>query len=213
MAGKAAPQSAGGRITQPGAGGRTTPPAQRRPDSDPRAIGAPMTPHSTSLAPPPSTSRRRVCGGAGTIRAVAALAALAALATGCRNDTAPAWGYPELGATLSSLSRDLDEGCAETVPASCVAGLDRLGVLAERAFAEALDRELLDTGYVEAINAVDAAKQLRVAAAREARARRDPHYLPFRHAVLAERLAYRRLLAELEGLRTAPPPGDGTDPV
>ncbi|MEV0411646.1 hypothetical protein AB0I68_12815 [Streptomyces sp. NPDC050448] len=144
---------------------------------------------------------------------MAALAALAALTTGCRNDTAPAWGYPELSATLRSLSRHLDEGCTETPPASCADELDRLGVLAEQAFSEVLDHRLLDGGYLEAMNDLDGARELRVAAAREARSRHDPHYLPLRRAVLAERLAYRRLLAELESLRTAPPPGDGTEPV
>ncbi|MFE2143739.1 hypothetical protein ACFXA3_18725 [Streptomyces sp. NPDC059456] len=144
---------------------------------------------------------------------MAAVAALGALATGCRNDTAPAWGYPELGATLASLSRGLDEGCAEAAPASCAAALDRLGVLAERAFAEVLDHRLLDAGYVAALHDVEGARELRVAAAREARDRHDPHHLPLRRAVLAEQLAYRRLLAALEGLRTAPPPGDGTGPV
>ncbi|MEV6733651.1 MULTISPECIES: hypothetical protein [unclassified Streptomyces] len=144
---------------------------------------------------------------------MAAFAALTALATGCRNDTAPAWEYPELGTTLRSLSHHLDEGCAETAPASCVDELDRLGGLAEQAFAEVLDHKLLAGGYVAAMNDLAGARELRLAAAQEARARRDPHYLPFRHAVQAERLAYRRLLAELESLRTAPPPGDGTEPV
>ncbi|MER7463382.1 hypothetical protein [Streptomyces sp. NPDC097981] len=144
---------------------------------------------------------------------MAALAALAALTTGCRNDTAPAWGYPELGTTLKSLARGLDEDCDEQAPESCVAGLERLGVLAERAFAEVLDHKLLDGACVRAMNDLDGARELRVAAAGEARARHDPHYLPFRHAVRAERFAYRRLLAELESLRTAPPPGDGTQPV
>ncbi|MFE6846788.1 hypothetical protein [Streptomyces sp. NPDC057686] len=160
--------------------------------------------------------RIRVRRGAGTVRAVAAFAAvtaLTALVTGCRNDTAPAWEYPDLGTTLRSLSRDLDEGCTEEAPASCVDGLDRLGVLAQRAFAEVLDHRLLAGGYVAAMDDLAAARERRVAAAQEARARRDPHYLPFRHAVQAERLAYWRLLAELENLRTAPPAGDATQPV
>ncbi|TDU74599.1 hypothetical protein [Streptomyces sp. KS 21] len=155
----------------------------------------------------------RMRGGVGTVRAVAALTALTALATGCRNDTAPAWEYPELGTALRSLSHDLDEDCAETDPARCLEGLDRIGVLADRAFAEVLDHKLLDRGYVAAMNDLAGARRLRLAAAHEARARRDPHYLPLRRAVHAERLAYRRLLAELESLRTAPPPGDGTQPV
>ncbi|MCX5151047.1 MULTISPECIES: hypothetical protein [unclassified Streptomyces] len=160
--------------------------------------------------------RIRLPRGAGTVRAVAAcaaLTALTALATGCRNDTAPPWEYPELGATLRSLSHDLDEGCAETAPARCVDELDRLGVLAERAFAEVLDHKLLAGGYVAAMDDLAGARELRLAAAQEALARRDPHYLPFRQAVRAERLAYGRLLAELESLRTAPPPADGTEPV
>ncbi len=149
----------------------------------------------------------------GTVRAVASFAVLAAFATGCRNDTAPAWGYPELKAALASLSRALEEDCAETAPESCVDDLDRLGELAERAFAEVLDRRLLDDGCVQAMNDLDRARELRIAAAGEARSRRDPRYLPFSRAVAAERLACQRLLAALESVRTAPPPGDGTGPV
>ncbi|MFD9355697.1 hypothetical protein [Streptomyces sp. NPDC060031] len=157
------------------------------------------------------TARGRA--GPGTVRAVASVAALMVLATGCRDDAAPAWGYPELGATLGSLSQALEKGCTETAPASCADDLDRLDVLAERAFAEVLDHRLLDAAYVEARNEVDRARELRLAAAAQARSRRDPHHLPLRRAVAAERLAYRHLLAALERVRTAPPPGDGTEPV
>ncbi|MFJ8015552.1 hypothetical protein [Streptomyces sp. NPDC096339] len=149
----------------------------------------------------------------GAIRAAAACAALAALVTGCRNDTVPAWGYPELRTTLRSLSDSLDEGCDETTPASCVNHLDRLGALAERAFTQVLDHKLLDAGYVAARNELDAARARRATTAEQAVSRHDPHHPPFRRAVRAERLAYEHLLAELERLRTAPPPGDGTDPV
>ncbi|MET9470185.1 hypothetical protein ABZY44_36410 [Streptomyces sp. NPDC006544] len=142
----------------------------------------------------------------GTARAVASVAALAALATGCREDAAPAWEYPELRATLTSLSRALDEGCGGE---SCADELDRLDALAERAFAEALDRRLLDDAYVGARNRVDRARHLRLAAAAQARSLRDPHYPPLERAQEAERLAYRQLLAALEKVRSAPPPGDG----
>lgn len=148
-----------------------------------------------------------------TIRAVAAFAVLAPFAAGCRNDAAPAWGYPELRTTLRSFSRALDQRCDETTPASCVDDLDRLGTLAERALGEVLRHKLLDDGYLGAMTGLDRAREVRVAAASEARARRDPHYLPLRRAVEAEKLALRRLLAELESVRTAPPPGDGTAPV
>ncbi|MFD9304806.1 hypothetical protein ACFWCB_19465 [Streptomyces sp. NPDC060048] len=136
-------------------------------------------------------------------------ALLVLLTTGCRNDAAPAWGYPELGATLESLYRALAEGCAGAPPESCAEGLDRLGVLEERALSEVLDHRLLDDGYVAARNGVARARELRLAAA--ARSPLDPDHLG--RAVEAERLAHRRLLAALERLRTAPPPGDGTDPV
>ncbi|MEU4729779.1 hypothetical protein [Streptomyces sp. NPDC023588] len=142
-----------------------------------------------------------------------ALTVLAACATACRNDTVPAWGYPELKATTTSISRALAEPCDEATPASCVDGLDRLGVLAEAAFGEVLDHELLDAGYVDATNGAARAKALRVAAARQARAHDDPHHLPFRRAVEAERRAYERLLAELRSVCSAPPPGDGLEPV
>nr|WSX47993.1 hypothetical protein OG409_02930 [Streptomyces sp. NBC_00974] len=141
---------------------------------------------------------------------MASVAALAALATGCRNDAEPAWGYPDLRATLRSLTRALEERCgAET----CAEDLDRLNALAERAFTEALDHRLLDDAYVEARNRVDRARHLRLAAAAQARSLRDPHYPPLERAQEAERLAYRQLLAALETLRTAPPPGEGTGPV
>ncbi|MEU9304627.1 hypothetical protein [Streptomyces sp. NPDC048269] len=143
---------------------------------------------------------------------MASIAVLVALATGCRNDAAPSWGYPELGTTLGSLSRALEEGCAGTAPASCADGLDRIDALADHAFDEVLDHRLLDDAYVEARNEVDRARELRLAAAAQARSRRDPHYLPLGRAVAAERLAYRHLLAALESVRTAPPPGDGTEP-
>lgn len=181
--------------------------------SDQWSIGASMTP----VLPP----RGRVRARSGRIRAGAALAgafaALVGLVTGCgTEDAAPAWGYPELRTTLRSFSRalqDLEEGCDETTPASCVDDLDRLHVLADRAFAQVLDHKLLDREYVEAVNALDKARRLRLTAAEEARSGNDPHAFPFRHAVLAEWLGYEHLLAQLERLRTAPPPGDGTEPV
>ncbi|MGW0391044.1 hypothetical protein ACWDYJ_09090 [Streptomyces sp. NPDC003042] len=144
---------------------------------------------------------------------MASVAVLVALATGCRNDATPAWGYPELGATLGSMSRALEEGCDGTAPESCADDLDRLDALAQRAFAEVLDHQLLDDAYLEARNEVDRARELRLAAAAHARSHGDPHYLPLGRAVAAERLAYRNLLAALERIRTAPPPGDGTEPV
>ncbi|WP_328303116.1 hypothetical protein OG389_34880 [Streptomyces sp. NBC_00435] len=147
------------------------------------------------------------------MRAAASVAALFLLATGCRNDSVPAWGYPELGATLTALSRTLEEGCAGQAPESCAGELDRLDALAGRAFTEVLDHRLLDTAYVGARNEVDRARELRTAAAARARAGRDPYPLPLRRAVEAERLAYRHLLAALERIRTAPPPEAGAEPV
>lgn len=160
---------------------------------------------------PCSTVRGRA--GQGTVRAVASVAMLVALATGCRNDATPAWGYPELDATMGSLSRALEETCDGTASDGCADDLDRLDALAKRAFAEVLDHRLLDAGYVEARSEVDRAREFRLAAAAQARSPRDPNYLPFVRAVAAERLAYRRLLAELERVRTTPPPGDGMAPV
>ncbi|MFB6559914.1 MULTISPECIES: hypothetical protein [unclassified Streptomyces] len=145
---------------------------------------------------------------------MAALTACTALVAGCGGDTAPDWGYPELGKSLRSLNRDVDEACgpAET-PESCAEDLDRLTAPTERAFAQVLEHKLLDVGTVAAMNELDRARELRAAAAEEARSRQDPHHLPLARAVAAEKLAYQRLLDELERLRTAPPPGDGTDPV
>ncbi|MFG2988172.1 hypothetical protein ACGFZK_02475 [Streptomyces sp. NPDC048257] len=158
-----------------------------------------------------------MCGGPGTTRAAAALVActaFTALVTGCSDDTAPHWGYPELATTLTSLSRALDEGCGGTAtPAGCAAKLDGLTVPMERAFAEVLDHKLLDVATVTAMNDLDRARELRLAAAKEARARQEPDHPPFRQAVAAEKLAYQRLITELERLRTAPPPGDGNDPL
>ncbi|WKD30971.1 hypothetical protein [Streptomyces xanthophaeus] len=148
------------------------------------------------------------------MRALAALAACTALVAGCGNDTVPDWGYPELGKTLRSLSRDLDQACERTeTPESCAKDLDRLTAPAERAFAQVLEHKLLDADTVAAMNELDRAREARVAAAEQARTRRDPHHHPLARAVAAEKLAYEHLLAELERLRTAPPPGDGTDPV
>ncbi|MFD9617645.1 hypothetical protein ACFWB2_10205 [Streptomyces virginiae] len=163
---------------------------------------------------PPLISRRRMCPGAATMRAVAALAACTALMAGCGDDTAPDRAYPELATTLRALSHDLDEACGRTeTPESCAQDLDRLTAPTERAFAQVLDHKLLDVGTVDAMNALDRARELRAAAAREARSRQDPHHLPLARAVAAEKRAYQNLLAELERLRTAPPPGDRTDPV
>ncbi|WP_327417952.1 hypothetical protein [Streptomyces sp. NBC_01233] len=158
-------------------------------------------------------STARASAGPGRVRTVACAALLLALATGCRNDAAPAWGYPDLGATVRSLSRALGEGCAGKAPANCSDDLDRLDALAERAFSEVLDHRLLDDAYVAAWNEVRRTRQLRLAAAAQARSRRDPHHPPLARAVAAEELAYRHLLAALERVRTAPPAGDGTDPV
>ncbi|MEU7606434.1 hypothetical protein AB0B78_14610 [Streptomyces sp. NPDC040724] len=155
----------------------------------------------------------RGSAGPGRARAVACAAVLVALATGCRNDAAPAWGYPELGATVRSLSRALAEGCAGQTPARCSEHLERLDALAERAFAEVLDHRLLDDAYVAAANEVRRTRQLRLAAAVQARSRRDPHHPPLARAVAAEERAYRHLLTALSRIRTAPPPADGTDPV
>ncbi|MCP3757901.1 hypothetical protein [Streptomyces sp. TBY4] len=141
------------------------------------------------------------------------MAVLLFLATGCTDDTAPAWGYPELGATAGSLSRALDEGCAGASPERCAEDLDRLGVLADRAFAQVLDHRLLDAAYVDAGNEVERTRELRRAAAVQARMRRDPYYVPLGQAVEAEKLAYRRLLAALEHVRAVPPPDGGTRPV
>ncbi|MCX5308672.1 hypothetical protein OG304_35400 [Streptomyces sp. NBC_00160] len=145
---------------------------------------------------------------------MAALAACTALVAGCGNDTAPDRGYPELGKALGSLSRGLDEACAETdTPESCAEDLDTLAAPTERAFTQVLEHKLLDAGAVEAMDELDRARELRVTAAREARARQDPRDPELAHAVAAEKRAYQRLLTELERLRTAPPPGDGTDSV
>ncbi|WP_327308837.1 hypothetical protein OG730_39570 [Streptomyces sp. NBC_01298] len=147
------------------------------------------------------------------VRAAASVAVLVFLATGCRNDTAPAWGYPELGATLGSLSRALDEGCSGAAPERCAEDLDRLDVLLERAFAQVLDHRLVDAASVDARDEVDRTRGLRRAAAVRARALRDPHHPPLDEALAAERLACRALLAALEHVRAVPPPDEGTRPV
>ncbi|MFD7626624.1 hypothetical protein ACFV7Q_11425 [Streptomyces sp. NPDC059851] len=180
----------------------------------------PCSPRSPRFPRFPTRGRTAPGGAARAVASVASVAVLAAFAAGCRDDTAPPWGYPDLGTTLATLSRVLEEGCDESTPESCVDDLDRLGALADRAFGQVLEHRLLDApapahggGYVDAVNAVHRARGLRIAAAADARARRDPHHPPFKRAVAAERLAYARLLAALERVRTAPPPGDGTQPV
>ncbi|MGW5848989.1 hypothetical protein ACWFQ8_13745 [Streptomyces sp. NPDC055254] len=153
----------------------------------------------------PRTARAAACA--------AVLAALVALATGCREEAVPAWGYPELGARLGSLSRAVEEGCAGAAPAGCGGNLDRLDALAGRAFAEVLDRRLLDQGCLRAREEVRRARRARLAAAERARAGRDPRHAGLGRAVAVEHVAYRRLLAALERVRAAPPPGEGADPL
>ncbi|MFD8887255.1 hypothetical protein ACFV0H_32865 [Streptomyces erythrochromogenes] len=170
-----------------------------------------------------------------TVRSLAlavCLAAAAALTAGCRDDTAPAWEYPRLAATLNALSTALAQGCATPDPDHCAAGLDRLDTLARRAFTEVLDHRLLDQACLAAESEVRRARTLRLAATAQARkqeqaqkqeqgqgqgqARQDPRHPALeqaRRAVAAEQAAYRRLLAALEKVRTAPPPGAATRPL
>ncbi|MFJ2598474.1 hypothetical protein [Streptomyces erythrochromogenes] len=160
-----------------------------------------------------------------TVRSLAlaaCLAAAAALTAGCRDDTAPAWEYPRLAATLNSLSAALAQGCATPDPGQCAAGLDRLDTLARRAFTEVLDHRLLDQACLTAESEVRRARTLRLAATATAtaqaqgQARQDPRHPALeqaRRAVAAEQAAYRRLLAALEKVRTAPPPGAQTQPL
>lgn len=173
-----------------------------------------MTPCSpVPRAPEAPCSGAHVRNGPAAVRAMASVAVLVVLATGCRNDTAPSWGYPELGTTLLSLSRALDEGCAAAAPERCAEDLDQLDVLAERAFAQVLDHRLLDAAYLGARNEVARTRELRRATAVQARSRRDAHYPPLGLALAAEQLAYRRLLAALAHVRAVPPPVPGTQPV
>ncbi|MFJ9944155.1 hypothetical protein [Streptomyces erythrochromogenes] len=150
------------------------------------------------------------------------LTAAAALTAGCRDDTTPAWEYPRLAATLDSLSAALAQGCATPDPDHCAARLDRLDTLARRAFAEVLDHRLLDQACLTAESEVRRARTLRLAATAQAQAqgqgqvRQDPRHPALeqaRRAVAAEQAAYRRLLAALENVRTAPPPGVPAQPV
>ncbi|MFE7099072.1 hypothetical protein [Streptomyces erythrochromogenes] len=160
------------------------------------------------------------------------LATAAALTAGCRDDTTPAWEYPRLAATLNALSAALAQGCPTPDPDHCAARLDRLDILARRAFTEVLDHRLLDQACLEAESEVHRARTLRLAATARAqeqaqeqvqgqtqtqeRARQDPHHPALeqaRRAVAAEQAAYRRLLAALEKVRTTPPPGAHTQPV
>ncbi|MEU6312642.1 hypothetical protein [Streptomyces sp. NPDC047014] len=166
-----------------------------------------MTPRTRSCRLPYGRPR------AGPARSAGLLALLAALAAGCAPATAPDRGYPELGRTLGALSRALEDGCDTTRPAGCAQELDRLRAISDRAFAQVLHHRLLDPRYLDAREALHRARETRLAAAREARARRDPRHPPLWRAVAAERRAYRELLTALEATRSTPPPGQGTDPV
>ncbi|MFD6230609.1 hypothetical protein ACFWFZ_27685 [Streptomyces sp. NPDC060232] len=141
------------------------------------------------------------------------LAAVAALATGCRDDTAPAWDYPRLTAALNALTAALAHSCATVQPDHCADSLDRLDPLAHRAFTEVLDHRLLDQACLDAERDVRRARALRRAAAVHARARPDLLHPALEQAVAAEQAAYRRLLAALDTVRTAPPPAGPTQPV
>ncbi|MBZ9593648.1 hypothetical protein K7B06_00850 [Streptomyces erythrochromogenes] len=171
------------------------------------------------------TASRTPTGPAAAVRALALAVCLAvtALATGCRDDTAPAWDHPRLAATLNSLSTALAQGCATPDPAHCADRLDRLGTLARRAFTEVLDHRLLDQACLDAESDVRRARTLRLAATTTARSPapdrspdrspQDPRRLALARAVAAEQAAYRRLLAALEKVRTTPPPGAATGPA
>ncbi|MFI8448886.1 hypothetical protein [Streptomyces erythrochromogenes] len=177
---------------------------------------------TTSPTPTP-TPRPRPRARTATVRSLAlavCLAAAAALTTGCRDDTTPAWEYPQLAATLDSLAAALAQGCATPDPDHCAARLDRLDTLARRAFTEVLDHRLLDQACLTAESEVRRARTLRLAATATAQAqgqvRQDPRHPALEQAhraVAAEQAAYRRLLAALENVRTAPPPGVPAQPV
>ncbi|MGW9068819.1 hypothetical protein ACWGQT_05160 [Streptomyces yangpuensis] len=172
---------------------------------------------------------RTPTGPAVAVRALALAVCLAvtALVTGCRDDTAPAWDYPRLAATLNALSTALAQGCATPDPAHCADRLDRLDTLARRAFTEVLDHRLLDQACLDAESDVRRARTLRLAATTTARSPapaqspdrspdrspQDPRRLALARAVAAEQAAYRRLLAALEKVRTTPPPGAATGPA
>ncbi|THA74831.1 hypothetical protein [Streptomyces sp. A0592] len=176
---------------------------------------------------PPTRTRTRTRTAAVHSLALAACLAAAALTAGCRDDTAPAWEYPRLAATLNTLSTALAQGCATPDPDHCAAGLDRLDTLARRAFTEVLDHRLLDQACLEAESEVRRARTLRLAATAHARQHaqthaqaqgqgqdpRHPALEQARRAVAAEQAAYRRLLAALEKVRATPPPGAPTQPV
>ncbi|MFE5681137.1 hypothetical protein ACFQ7B_40845 [Streptomyces erythrochromogenes] len=194
------------------------PAAPPRPDH--RRTG-PFVTASRTPRPRPRTATARSL-------ALALCLAAAALTAGCRDDTAPAWEYPRLAATLNSLSAALAQDCATPDPGQCAAGLDHLDTLARRAFTEVLDHRLLDQACLAAESEVRRARTLRLAATAQAQAqaqaqeqgqgqaRRDPRHPALeqaRRAVAAERAAYRRLLAALEKVRTTPPPGAQTQPL
>ncbi|MFE1832007.1 hypothetical protein [Streptomyces yangpuensis] len=188
-----------------------------------------MTASRTTRRHPRNRNRTRARARTGRTAAVRALAlavclTLTALATGCRDETAPAWDYPRLAATLNALSTALAQGCATPDPAHCADRLDRLDTLARRAVTEVLDHRLLDQACLDAESDVRRARTLRLAAtitarspaqARSpapARSPQDPRRLALAQAVAAEQAAYRRLLAALEKVRTTPPPGAETGP-
>ncbi|WP_405444834.1 hypothetical protein [Streptomyces erythrochromogenes] len=187
------------------------------------------SPTPTPTPRPRPRPRPRARARTATVRRLAlavCLAAAAALTAGCRDDTTPAWEYPRLAATLDSLSAALAQGCATPDPDHCAARLDRLDTLARRAFAEVLDHRLLDQACLTAESEVRRARTLRLAATAQAQAqgqgqgqgqgRQDPRHPALeqaRRAVAAEQAAYRRLLAALENVRTAPPPGVPAQPV
>ncbi|MFC9586719.1 hypothetical protein ACFVJ8_28380 [Streptomyces yangpuensis] len=181
-----------------------------------------MTASRTTRRHPRTRTRT---GKAAAVRALALAVCLAVttLATGCREDTAPAWDYPRLAATLNALSTALAQGCATPDPDHCAGSLDRLDTLARRAFTEVLDHRLLDQACLDAESDVRRARTLRLAAAitarspapaqSPARSLQDPHRLALARAVAAEQAAYRRLLAALEKVRATPPPGAVTGPA
>ncbi|GAA3283929.1 hypothetical protein [Streptomyces lavendulae] len=146
--------------------------------------------------------------------ALGAIAVLVLAVSGCKNETAPEWGYPKLDTTLGRYRQELASSCDGAITPPCQAKLARLEKLAELAFGEVLDHRLLDDGYIGALNEVAKAKERRIAAVRQDISGDDPDYTSMRQAVVAAEIAaYRQMLMELERVRVTPPSGDGSSPV
>ncbi|MFK0202582.1 hypothetical protein [Streptomyces lavendulae] len=135
------------------------------------------------------------------------------ISSGCRHESAPAWGYPRLKAALAVMDRLLERPCDGSAPSGCIGKLDGLNAVEKDAFDQVLDNKLLDERYLKMKSTLERDRERRMAMSRKVGTSSNVGLPEFEQAVAAELSDYRLLRAELERVRTFPPDGDGFSPV